>query len=133
MFDNLTKEIILLSMVPVILIILIDLIVFIVARKKKNNFRFNYFIKVSLIIAIAFVLPLIGGYTIWVISNFISRSILSKNIWYTGLLIFLWACLIVLLLWVYLKSLREFNERNSNYDDLEERIEKSKLEEENVQ
>ena len=133
MFDNLTKEIILLSMVPVILIILIDLIVFIVARKKKNNFRFNYFIKVSLIIAIAFVLPLIGGYTIWVISNFVSRSILSKNIWYTGLLIFLWACLIVLLLWVYLKSLREFNERNSNYDDLEERIEKSKLEEENVQ
>lgn len=133
MFDNLTKEIILLSMVPVILIILIDLIVFIVTRKKKNNFRFNYFIKVSLIIAIAFVLPLIGGYTIWVISNFISRSILSKNIWYTGLLIFLWACLIVLLLWVYLKSLREFNERNSNYDDLEERIEKSKLEEENVQ
>ena len=93
MFDNLTKEIIYLSLIPVVIILLIDLIAFLFKKKKDDNFKFNYFIKVSLIIANAIVLPLIGGYTIWVILSYIKRGILLKNIWYVALIVFLWMIL----------------------------------------
>ena len=107
MFDNLTREIILFSVIPVVLVVLIDLIAFIIMRKREKKFRFNYFIKVSLIIANAFVLPLIGGYTIWVILGMAESKTIGDNLWYIALLIFLWIILFVLLIWVYLKAIRE--------------------------
>jgi len=118
-FENLTREIILLSVIPVALIVLIDLIVLIIRKREKNNFKFNYFVKVSLIIASAIVLPLIGGYTIWVILSYIERGILSKNIWYVSLIIFLWICLFVLLIWVYLKTIRELKEDENMKEEVE--------------
>ncbi len=116
MFDNLTREIIFLSVVPVAVILLADLIAFIVLRKKeKQKFRFNYFIKISIILAIGFVLPLIIGYTIWVIVSFSTKKILYDNILYVTLLIFLSLCLFVLLIWIYLKSIKYMD----SHDELE--------------
>lgn len=106
MFNNLTREIISLAVIPVIVILIVDLFFVLIFRNKDESFRYNYFIKISLILAIAIVLPLITGYTIWIITSFLERNIFSSNLWYIGLLIFLTICLLVLLIWVYLKSLR---------------------------
>ena len=129
MFENLTREIILFSVIPVVLIILVDLIAFLIIRKKKEHIRFNYFLKISMIIANAFVLPLIGGYTIWVIQGFINRNILGNNLWYAALLIFLWIALFILLLWVYWKTIRELRYDDEN-KELEDKENKEELEQE---
>lgn len=110
MFNNLPMEIIWLSVIPVIIIVLIDLIAFILMRKKDKSFRFNYLIKVSLLMACSFVLPLIGGYTIWVILKYIKENVLHNNILYVALLIFLWICLFILFIWIYMKTKRELKE-----------------------
>lgn len=110
MFNNLTEEIIYLSMVPVIVIILIDIIAFFIMRKKDKGFRFNYLIKISLLIANAFVLPLIGGYTIWIILRYQDEGTLINHFLYIALLIFLWIVLLTLFIWIYMKTNRELKE-----------------------
>ncbi len=119
MFDNLTKEIILLSVIPVAIILIVDFIALILKRKDNEKFKYNYFIKVSLIIAIAFVLPLIGGYDIWLIISYKERDILTENIWYIGLIIFLWLMLLILLIWTYLKTMKEIKEDNKEKEKME--------------
>ena len=104
MFTNLTKEIITLAVIPVILILIIDLIFVLLFQRKKDVFRYNYAIKISLIVAISIVLPLITGYSIWVIESFSNRGILMENLWYVGLIVFLSLSLLALLNWIYLKS-----------------------------
>ena len=108
MFSNLSKEIIIYSMIPVVVIVLIDLLLLILMKKKKDEekFRFNYLIEVSLIMAISVVLPLITGYTIWVIESFWKRGIFFNNFAYIVLIIFLSLCLLTLIIWTYLKLLR---------------------------
>ena len=117
MFNNLTEEIIYLSMVPVIVIVLIDVIAFIIMRKKDKSFRFNYLIKISLLIADAFVLPLIGGYTIWIISRYADEGTVVNNFLYIALLIFLWVVLLTLFIWIYLKTNRELKEDEQELED----------------
>jgi len=104
MFDNLTTEIILLAVVPVVIIGIIDLIAFFIIKRTYRNYRFNYFFKLSSIIAISFVLPLIAGYTIWVFTAFQKRSLLGSNLLYLLLIIFLWIFLFVLLIVLYKKT-----------------------------
>ena len=104
MFDNLTTEIILLAVVPVVIIGIIDLIAFFIIKRKYRNYRFNYFFKLSSIIAISFVLPLIAGYTIWVITTFQKRSLLGSHLLYLLLIIFLWIFLFILLAVLYKKT-----------------------------
>lgn len=116
MFNNLPKEIIWFSMIPVIIILVIDLIAFLLIRKKDKGFRFNYLIKISLLVANSFVLPLIGGYTIWIILKFINEGILLDKILYVALLIFLWITLLVLFIWVYMKARRELKEDEQESD-----------------
>lgn len=122
MFSNLTKEIILYSMIPVIVIVLIDLLLLLLMKKKKDDekFRFNYLIEISLIIAIAVVLPLITGYTIWVIESFWKRGILFNNFAYVVLIIFLSLCLLTLIIWTYLKLLRLTGNDDIKKDDVKE-------------
>ena len=110
MLGNLTTEIILLSLVPVVIIGIIDLVAFFVMKKKYRNYRFNYFFKLSSIIAISFVLPLIAGYTIWIFTTFNKRSILGNNIPYLLLIVFLWIFLLVLLAILYKKTMANANE-----------------------
>ncbi len=124
MFDNLPKEVILFSMIPVIVIVVVDLIAFLFMIKKEKGFKFNYFIKISLLVANAFVLPLIGGYTIWTILKFINKGVLENNILYVALLIFLWIVLFILFIWVYMKARRELKsdeqlevEENNEYEE----------------
>ena len=110
MFENLTKEIILLSLIPVVVIALIDIVAFFIMKKKYRNYRFNYFFKISAIIAISFVLPLIAGYTVWVIKSFSEKGIIGNNIWYILLIIFLWIFLLIILINLYRKTLLNANE-----------------------
>lgn len=119
MFSNLTKEIILYSMIPVIVIVLIDLLLLLLKKKKTEvqKFKFNYLIEVSLILAVSLVLPLITGYTIWVIESFWKRNILFNNYLYVLLIIFLSLCLLTLIIWTYLKLLRL-----TSYDDINEPV-----------
>ena len=108
MFNSLTKEIILYSLIPVVVIVLLDLLLLIIMKRRDDNekFRFSYLIQISLIVAIAFVLPLIVGYTAWVIESFWRREILFSNFAYVGLIAFLSLCLLTLIIWTYLKLLR---------------------------
>ena len=116
MFRNLPKEIIFYSMIPFILIVLFDIILFFTIRKKeidnetkeediKKNFNYHYLMKLSMMIGIGFVLPLICGYTWWVIESFLRREIFFDNFAYIVLIIFLSLCLLTLIIWIYLKSL----------------------------
>lgn len=125
MFKNLPKEIIFYSMIPFILIVLFDIILFFVIHKKENenetkeedikkNFNYHYLMKLSMMIGIAFVLPLICGYTWWVIESFLRREIFFDNFAYIVLIIFLSLCLLTLIIWIYLKALdlTKTNEKN---------------------
>ena len=122
MFSNLTREIILYSMIPVIVIVLIDLLLLVVMKKKEDydKFKFNYLIEFSLILANAFVLPLITGYTIWVIESFWKRGIFFNNFAYIVLIIFLSLCLLTLIIWTYLKLLRLTGNDDIKNDDVKE-------------
>ncbi len=116
MFKNLPKEIIFYSMIPFILIVLLDVILFFTIHKKekdnetreediKKNFNYHYLMKLSMMVAIAFVLPLICGYTWWVIESFLRREIFFDNFAYIVLIIFLSLCLLTLIIWIFLKAL----------------------------
>ena len=106
MFNNLPKEIIYYSMIPVCIIVLIDVILFLIFHKKKEkSFMFNILIKFSMMVAITFVLPLICGYTWWVIESFLRREILFDNFTYIILLIFLSLSLLTLIIWIFLRAL----------------------------
>ena len=104
MFENLTKEIILLSLVPVVIIGIANLVAFFVIKRKYRNYRFNYFFKLSSIIAMSFVLPLIAGYTVWVFKIFSQKGIIGSNIPYLILIVFLWVFLFLLLAFLYKKT-----------------------------
>ena len=114
MFSNLTKEIFIYSVIPAAILAVVILILLIVGKKKDNNFfKYNYFIKILLLIIIGLVLPLIIGYTIWRYESFTSKSTLGSNILYMVLLIVLIISLIVLLVVVcnkLLKSVRKDNQ-----------------------
>ena len=122
MFENLTKEIVYLCFIPFICIVVVDILAFIIMRKKDKKFRFNYFMKVSIIIAIGFVLPLIAGYTAWVIKSFSERNIISSNLWYIILLIVLTVILFVLLIIVYRLTLKDIKD-----DKLENKLDEEDL------
>ena len=80
MFDNLTKEIIILSLIPIV------------------------------IIGISMVLSLISGYTIWIFKSFGKRGIIGSNIWYLLLLVFLWIYLLIMLIVMYVRLMKNANE-----------------------
>lgn len=98
MFSNLTKEIIYYSLVPVCLIVVIVLLLILFRKKENNEYKYNYLIKVFLLLIIGLVLPLITGYTIWVYEKFASNNSLTSNILYMVLLGALIVALIILLL-----------------------------------
>ena len=110
MFENLPVEIIYFSVLPVALILLADLIMFLLAKgKRDNNFYFNYFIKISMITATSLVLPLITGYTWWITESFWNKGLFFDNFAYIILIIFLSLCLITLIIWIYLRLLKLTN------------------------
>ena len=107
MFSNLTREMICYSVLPTVAVSLIGIILFFVARNKEfKGFKVNYIVKITLMLANSFVLPLICGYTIWVIESFWVRDLFFSNIPYIALIIFLSLSLLVLIIWIYLKLLK---------------------------
>ena len=108
MFDNLTKEIIMYPVIPTIIILLTDLVLFIVKKKKSDKIKFllDYIINVLLMIAIALALSLVCGYTVWLVMIFWAREIFFNNFAYIAFSCFLSLCLLVLIIWAYLKLWR---------------------------
>ena len=98
MFDNLSMEIIYYSVIPVLVIALIALFALIYSKKKdKNQYKYSYIVKISSIIMISLVLPLIIGYTIWLTGRYINRGTLSSNLGFIIILAILSILLIILL------------------------------------
>lgn len=111
MFNNLTKEIIVYSLIPVVILALINLVIFILSKLAKRKFyRYNYLIKTGLLLIIGLVLPLITGYGLWIYNHFNTSGTLSSNVGYMILLCVLVIMLIVLLLTISIKLYKSFND-----------------------
>ena len=99
MFNNLTKEIFIYSLIPALIIALISLLLIFISKKKGENiYKYNYIIKVFIIIIVGLVFPLITGYSIWVYERMSNLNTVSSNILYLILLAFLIISLLVLLI-----------------------------------
>ena len=98
MFDNLTMEIFYYSVIPVAIIALITLLILIFSKKNKDYYKYNYIIKVSLIIMISLVLPLMIGYTLWLIQRYLTKGIILSNMVYIVILCSIIIALIALLI-----------------------------------
>ena len=109
MFDNLTTEMLYYSVIPVVVIALITLFVLIFARKKENNYKYSYLIKIFLIIMDSLVLPLILGYTIWLIVRYLNKGILLSNIVLIIIFSLLIIALITLMVIVFRKLYKEID------------------------
>ena len=118
MFDNLTKEIFIYSLIPAFVIALICIILIVVSKKKgENAYKFNYAIKVLILLIVRLVLPLITGYSIWVYERMVSKNILASNIFYLLLLIALIIALIALLIAACYKLFQSFHDREELEED----------------
>ena len=118
MFDNLTKEIFIYSLIPAFVIALICIILIVVSKKKgENAYKFNYVIKVLILLIVGLVLPLITGYSIWVYERMVAKNILASNIFYLLLLIALIIALIALLIAACYKLFQSFNNREELEED----------------
>lgn len=97
MFDNLTKEIIYYSLIPVIILALTGLVLILMKKKNENKHQFGYVIKVILMLIDSMVLSLLVGYSVWATARFIRNGTLFSNIVYVIIFMLLIAALIVLL------------------------------------
>ena len=110
MFSNLTKEIICYAVIPTVVIALIGIILFLIARGKEiKGFKIDYIVKITLMLSIGFMLALIVGYTAWVIDSFWAKDMFFDNILYIALIIFLSLSMLTLIIWIFLKLLRSAN------------------------
>ena len=101
MFDNLTMEIFYFSVIPVAILAIIDLILlFLHKKQKENRYKYNYFIKIILILIIGLVLPLIVGYTAWLINRYYLSNNLLPNIGFIIILILLIIALMILFVYI---------------------------------
>ena len=124
MFDNLTKEIIYYSLIPVFIIAVLGLIFLIVSKlKKDSDYKYNYIIKVILLIIIGLVLPLIIGYSLWRYNNYLANGTITANIGYLILLLVLVIILVILLITISVKLYRSFK-----YGNRDEKIDQEEYE-----
>ena len=120
MFDNLTKEIIYYSLIPVVVLFMIALILLIIKKKENNSYKFNYLIKIILMIVDRAVLAWIIGYSTWATGRFIKMGTLSSNIIYVLIFVVLIIALTVLLAITCMKLYNNLNNRNIyEYDEKE--------------
>ena len=103
MFSNLTKEIIYYSLIPVAILTLICLVLLIIRKKENNAFKYNYIIKILLMLIDGIVLSLIIGYSVWATARFIRNGTLSANIIYVIIFVVLIFALAILLLFTCMK------------------------------
>lgn len=119
MFDNLTKEIIYYSFIPVILLAIIGLVLLVVKKKEDNKYKYNYVIKIILMLIDGLVLSLLIGYAVWATERFIRNGTVSSNVIYILLFVVLIIALIVLLVLTCTKLYHNLN-NNDNYLDEKE-------------
>ena len=107
MVSFLTKEIIYYSLIPAFLAFVMIMIAYFANLKKKKqaSLFWNYFVKSMVIVMICATLPLIMGFTFWIIERFSSNNTILEHMMYIILIIFLVLVLMALLIWVYLKTL----------------------------
>ena len=109
MFDNMLKEVLYYSLIPVAILAIITLLVFVFWRKReKNCYKYSYLVKILLAIMISLVLPLIIGHTIWRI-----KYVPTSDLWYIFILISLIISLTVLLVIICHRLYKSFDEKKS--------------------
>ena len=111
MFDNLTMEIFYYSLIPVAILAIVALLILVFGRKKENNYKYNYFIKILLILIIGLVLPLIIGYTAWIIKRYYLSNSLLPNIGFIVILVLLIIALIILFTYISRKLYNRFKDK----------------------
>ena len=119
MFDNLTKEIIYYSLIPVAILSLICLILLFIKKRSDNSYKYNYLIKILLMLIDSMVLSLIIGYAVWVTGRFIRNGTFATNIIYVIIFLVLIIALTILLIVTCTKLYQNLG--NSNDDYLEEK------------
>ncbi len=113
MLDNLNKEIIFYSIVPVVIVALIIVVLLIFGKKKNNNyFEYNYSIKVLLAILITLVLSVMTGYSIWLYERVINMGTVSQNILYMILLAVLVISLFLSLVFMFIILYKDLKTNN---------------------
>lgn len=111
MFDNLTKEIIYYSLIPVTILFISALVFLIIKKRENNSYKFNYLIKIILMLIDSAVLALIIGYSTWATARFIKMGTLASNIIYVLIFIVLIVALTVLLVITCAKLYNNINNR----------------------
>ena len=109
MFDNLTKEIIFYSLIPVVILALIGLVLVVVKKKDEKKYKYDYLIKIILLLINGLVLPLLIGYSVWATKRFITNNTLGLNIGYVIIFTILIIALAVLLTLTTYKLYRSFS------------------------
>ena len=117
MFDNLTKEIIYYSLIPVIILALICLVLLFARKKNDNYYKYNYLIKIILMLIDGMVLSLIVGYAVWAVERFIRNGTFFSNIIYVIIFILLILALTVLLILTCRKLYKNLNSNKESYID----------------
>lgn len=118
MFDNLTKEIIYYSLIPVAILAIFAFILLFIKKKSDSYYKYNYIIKTILLLIDGIVLSLLIGYSVWATMRFINNNTLSNNIIYVILFAVLIVALILLLITTCVKLYKSFsNPYNSWYEE----------------
>lgn len=108
MFDNkFPSEMTYYAIIPVFLVLMLSLIITIFMKRDTDGekLRFHYIVELCFMIGIGLTLPLIFGYTIWIVKSFWIREIFFENIIYVILMVFLTLCLLTIIIWLYLRLL----------------------------
>ena len=119
MFDNLTREVIYYSLIPVVVLALIDLLLVLIKKKDKDKYKFNYIIKIILMIIDSVVLSLLIGYSVWATIRFIQNGTISSNIIYVIIFVILIIALLLLLIITCKKLYNSFDSSIEKKEALE--------------
>ena len=125
MFNNLTKEIVYYSLIPVVILAIIALVLLFIKKKNNDKYKFNYLIKVILMLIDGMVLSLLVGYSIWATERYIRNGTVSSNIIYVIIFVVLIAILVFLLFITCNKLYKSFNYRDDYINDFENEKETS--------
>ena len=109
MFDNLTKEIIYYSLIPVAILAFVALILLVIRKRSDSYYKYNYVIKTILLLIDGLVLSLLIGYSVWATMRFINNNTLSANLLYVIIFVVLNIALATLLIITCVKLYKSFN------------------------
>ena len=115
MFSNLPKEIIYYSAIPVAILMVIIIVLLLIGKKKYDNYyKYNYFIKTLSLVIVGLVLPVIIGYTIYIVERYINKNTLVSHILFVILLVILDISFIILFIIICHRLIKDIRSDDKN-------------------